>query len=161
MKKRILIESEEKNRIINLHKGYLTEQQVDYSAYFDVDDEPSVETEQPAQTNPELGNIENTPKPYTDKYVKEAQKLLGVSADGKFGPKSLQALKDKIQGTTQSQGTQPSQPSNSTTTTTTIDMGVVYGAKSPSQSGTSEEGSKSEVQSNKDETVTANVSGFI
>lgn len=37
-------------------------------------------------------------------YVKEAQTLLGVTADGKFGPKSLEALKLKL-GTTSTSGT--------------------------------------------------------
>jgi hypothetical protein len=50
-------------------------------------------------------------------YVKEAQTLLGVTSDGKFGPKTLEALKSKIgvsgtqqtsTGTTQTSGaTQP------------------------------------------------------
>ena len=36
-------------------------------------------------------------KSYTDKYVKEAQRLLGVKDDGKFGPNTLQKIKDLIQ----------------------------------------------------------------
>ena len=55
-------------------------------------------------------------------YVKEAQTLLGVTADGKFGPKTLEALKSKLgtSGTQQSStGTTQTSTTGSTTGNTT------------------------------------------
>ena len=59
---------------------------------------------------------------YGSNYVKEAQKLIGMSdaeQDGKFGPKTLEVLKAKLGQTTSTTKTTPTQPTTQTNTTST------------------------------------------
>lgn len=85
--------------------------------------QPSTTTQQTntgtTQTSATTQQTNTTQKKYSSlsDYVKEAQTLLGVTSDGKFGPKTLEALKSKLgvsgtqqtsTGTTQTSGaTQP------------------------------------------------------
>jgi hypothetical protein len=120
MKKRIIIETEEKNRILNLHKKFLNE---------GITDEfPLVGGQDSSATVEHIKTDDSTTSSlsdgYTDKYVREAQRLLNVKDDGKFGPITLKALEDKIKS---GSSTVTSTSSSTTTTSTTINMGVVYG----------------------------------
>lgn len=106
-----------------LPQGATSITQQEYQNALSGQPQPSTTTQQTntgtTQTSATTQQTTTTQKKYSSlsDYVKEAQTLLGVTSDGKFGPKTLEALKSKIgvsgtqqtsTGTTQTSGaTQP------------------------------------------------------
>jgi len=146
MKKRIIIESEEKNRILNLHKKFLNEGIEDD---FQLVGAPGTPAQvDPANTNNLPNNspkIESSSGGYTDTYVKEAQTLLGVKPDGKFGPITLKALKDKIGSSTSYTG---EKSTNTNDSTKTVNMDMVYRIADASGTKPKDNNSKSAEENN-------------
>lgn len=121
--------------------------------------QPTTGTQQPAtqqQPSTQQQPATQQQKTYSSlaDYVKEAQTLLGVTADGKFGPKTLEALKSKLgtsgtqssntgttqtsttgstTGTTASQSCPPGQVFDQTIQKCTLPAVTVYGNKSGTQ----------------------------
>jgi hypothetical protein len=140
MKKLFLINEDEKNRILNLHENatkrqYLGEQETAPA------DTTRVATNRPPSTQgqavamgqtsrriqtqtPKSNQTNTTSKQYGVNYIKMAQQLLGVTADGKFGPKTLAALQSKLNVNT---GGQPDVEPQTETPTSGAQQGVTTG----------------------------------
>lgn len=160
MKKLYFLNEDESNRILNLHRNMIKKQSINEAGpYQDLEGTPGTTTSTPAAapttptspaapTTPSSPATPTTPASPTTpaaptapkgNLTQQLQALIGVTADGKFGPKSLQGLKDKLKTTTsttqttttpQQQGTQAplnaqNAPTNTNTTTTDSSVEVI------------------------------------
>jgi murein L,D-transpeptidase YcbB/YkuD len=113
MKKLYFLNEEESNRILGLHKKAINEQtltakqtEASNAGFGPLTDEAASALPVDASGKIIPKKVETNPKVEEKKtsqptdLVKQVQTLLGVTPDGKFGPKSLSALQGKISPTT-------------------------------------------------------------
>lgn len=145
------ISEEEKRQILNLHESrtkrhYLINEQDQYYPgtttikLFDKSGNliPLETIESQSQTKTSVAPVSNKigqTKTSFSNYVMQAQKLLGVTVDGKFGPNTLKALTDKLGVLTSAQEKTPETPKMPETPKT---PGTPETPKTPGTPGTTE-----------------------
>jgi hypothetical protein len=150
MKNLFMLSEEDRNRILNLHetatkRQYLGEQPISQYSTQPVAPMDNTRVTSTQLTSPEgrvasggkaSGKFAGKPKTqntsYTDIYVKQAQELLGVTVDGKFGPNTLEVLKKKLSSTPPSGTPQTGTPTSGTPQTGTPTSGTPQTGTPPS-----------------------------
>jgi hypothetical protein len=129
MKKLYFLNEEESNRILNLHRTAIKKTMLNEAGPYQDTETVSTPSTTPtsastiptsASTTPTSSSTTPTSSSTTPTgtLVQQLQTLIGVTSDGKFGPKSLQGLKDKLKSTPASSPTSGTTATSGTTVTT-------------------------------------------
>jgi hypothetical protein len=122
MKKLYFLNEEESNRILNLHRTAIKKTMLNEAGPYQDTETVSTPSTTPTSASTIPTSASTTPTSSsttpTGTLVQQLQTLIGVTSDGKFGPKSLQGLKDKLKSTPASSPTSGTTATSGTTVTT-------------------------------------------